>query len=161
MTPPLVKQLLAICPDAAAPLPATAAENGFVDVGSLVVGLRSFKGWPQGSVARVVGVGEKYDGWVLERACDGQRLIGPGREGSFPRRSVAVAGGALGSSLLHAAAMFHCSADVVGAVLEAAPRSAEASDALGRTPLALALEVRAQATYDFSFSGGGLCSPCL
>ena len=60
-----------------------------------------------------------------------------------------MAGGALGSSLLHAAAMFHCSADVVGAVLEAAPGAVESSDALGRTPLALALEVRAQATYDF------------
>ena len=157
MTLPLVKQLLAICPDAAAPLPATvlamAAENGTVAVGSLVVGIRSFEGWPRGSVARVV---DEIYGLVLERACDGQRLRGPGREGSFPMDSVAVAGGALGGSLLHAAAMFRCSADVVGAVLEAAPRSAEASDALGRTPLALALEVRAQVTYDFSFSGGGL-----
>ena len=167
MTLPLVKKLLAICPDAAAPLPATvlamAAENGTLAVGSLVVGTMSFEGWPRGSVARVVGeeCGFKDDqvrllGWVLERACDGQRLLGPGGNGCFPEDWVSVAGGALGGSLLHAAAMFRCSADVVGAVLEAAPRSAEASDALGRTPLALALEVRAQATYDFSFSGGGL-----
>ena len=72
MTLPLVKKLLAICPDAAAPLPATvlamAAENGTVAVGSLVVGTRSFEGWPRGSVARVVGkITEKgqFLGWVL------------------------------------------------------------------------------------------------
>ena len=153
MTLPLVKKLLAICPDAAAPLPATvlamAAKKGTVAKGSLVVGTRSFEGCPRGSVARVVG--KEYDRWLLERACDGQRLLGPKYQGSFPKDSVAVAGGALGGSLLHAAVMFHCSADVVGAVLEAAPGAVESSDALGRTPLALAFEVRAQATDVFSF----------
>ena len=170
MTLPLVKQLLAICPDAAVPLPATvlamAAENGTVKVESLVVGTRSFEGWPQGSVARVVDmITEKdcygrvrFSGWVLERACDGQRLRGPGDKGLFPQDSVAVAGGALGGSLLHAAVMFRCSADVVGAVLEAAPGAVESSDALGRSPLTLALEVRAQFTDVFFqfFRGNGL-----
>ena len=158
MTLPLVKKLLAICPDAAAPLPATvlamAAETGTVAVGSLVVGTMSFEGWPRGSVARVVGK-DKYYHWVLERACDGQRLRGPGYyQGSFPMDTVALAGGALGGSLLHAAVMFHCSADVVGAVLEAAPGAVESSDALGRTPLALALEVRADVTDILSSWGG-------
>ena len=157
-------------PDAAAPLPATvlamAAENGTVAEGSSVVGTMSFEGWPRGSVARVVGEECKYEyghvrflGWVLERACDGQRLRGPGDKGSFPKDSVAVAGGALGGSLLHAAVMFHCSADVVGAVLEAAPGAVESSDALGRSPLTLALEVRAQFTdvffQFFSWEGAG------
>ena len=165
MTLPLVKKLLAICPDAAAPLPATvlamAAENGTVAVGSLVVGISSFEGWPRGSVARVVGKRDNSHssiGWVLERACDGQRLRGPGDKGSFLKDSVAVAGGALGGSLLHAAVMFHCSADVVGAVLEAAPGAVESSDALGRTPVAWALKVRAQATVEyfaFCFEGRG------
>ena len=163
MTLPLVKKLLAICPDAAAPLPATvlamAAENGTVAVGSLVVGTMSFEGWPRGSVARVVDKEFIIGGWKLERACDGQRLLGPGDKGLFPKVTVAVAGGALGGSLLHAAVMFHCSADVVGAVLEAAPGAVESSDALGRTPLALALEVRAQATDFFTFLW--VCSSCL
>ena len=77
---------------------------------------------------------------LLQRHLDGLRLDGPRTFGLFETRDVALPGGPLGFTLLHAAAALKCSAAVISALLEV--YSAAATDALGRTPLAVAVEVR-------------------
>ena len=57
----------------------------------------------------------------------------------FNRSDVTLPGEPLGFTLLHAAAALKCSAPVISALLEV--YSAAVTDALGRTPLAVAIDV--------------------
>ncbi len=89
----------------------------------------------EGAVATVLEV-DAYGRLLLQRNLDGSF-----ERGNFIHSSeVALPGGPLGFTLLHAAAALKCSAPVISALLEG--QSAAATDALGRTPLAVAVGVR-------------------
>ena len=92
----------------------------------------------EGTVAKVINI--VYGGELqLQRLLDGSTLNGSTNFNSFAPSSVAFLGEPLGFTLLHAAAALKCSAPVISALLEG--QSAAATDALGRTPLAVAVEV--------------------
>ncbi len=111
------------------------ADEDTVKEGDLVV--RKEHGVVEGTVARVVkGEGASLR---LENKLDGSPFEGRSCRGNFDPSSVALPGGPLGFTLLHAAAALKCSAPVISALLEG--QSAAATDALGRTPLAVAVEV--------------------
>ncbi len=115
--------------------------------GDLVV-LRDGQGMMEGTVATVV----KLDSSIyltLERRIDGSPLEGPFVNGMFDRSSVALPGGPLGFTLLHAAAALKCSAPVISALLEEG-QSAAATDALGRMPLAVAIEVMSKSPTPYA-----------
>jgi hypothetical protein len=70
----------------------------------------------KGTVATVTKV--SADGYLeLRRCLDGSRLKGP-NYGRFVPSCVALPGGPLGFTLLHAAAALKCSAAVISALLE-------------------------------------------
>ncbi len=100
--------------------------------GDLMV-LRKVHEMVEGTVATVVESSSRGD-LTLERRIDGSPLKGP-----FSQSSLTWPGGPLGFTLLHAAAALKCSGPVISALLEG--QSAAATDALGRTPLAVAIQV--------------------
>ncbi len=108
--------------------------------GDLVVVQRDYV--TQGTVAMAVKV-FGYDELQFKFRLDGKTE-------QYEYEGLAFHGGPLGFTLLHAAAALKCSAAVISALLEEG-QSAAATDALGRTPLAVALEVNERGVFTDAF----------
>ena len=124
------------CPWAAVPT------EGVVVMGARVVGKR---GGGIGLVPGEVHVVDQVSGsrCSLRRFRDGQALLDlSGQPKWFPMSGLALAGGPLQATPLLLSCLLGCPGEVVSLVLARQPEAAAMVDALGRTPLVVACEVR-------------------
>ena len=160
------------CPWAAVP------KEGEVVLGARVVGKRGGGfGLVPGEVHVVDQVGTGKASWdrrnhgplgscTLRRCRDGQALLDlSGQPKWFPMSGLALAGGPLQATPLLLSCLLGCPGEVVSLVLARQPEAAAMVDALGRTPLVVACEVRGRSLSlshplcTFLFSS--LCTPLL
>ena len=124
-------------------LPGTGVGLGELSYGDKVVGRRA-EGLVEGMVYYVVDTYESGRNITLRSEFDG--MLFSDFEGDakwFKYSDLARRGdGSMGLTLLHAAVMFGCTADVVTAVLKAAPEAVKSVDALGRLPLSIAVDAK-------------------
>ena len=124
------------CPWAAVP------KEGEVVLSARVVNKR---GGGTGLVPGEVHVVDQVGGGrcTLRRCRDGQALLDlSGRPKWFPMSGLALAGGPLQATPLLLSCLLGCPGEVVSLVLARQPEAAAMVDALGRTPLVVACEVR-------------------
>jgi len=126
---------------------------GPVALGATVVSTQSREGLSRGAACAVVALGSGAVGGgsgtgptgslALRRLSDGCDLRDrKGRRRWFLPSELALLGASLEATPLHLACLWGCPVEVVSALVARAPEALSKLDALGRSPLAIAAEVR-------------------